>query len=214
MNERQVGHPLAALLVSLGAAGLFGATAWLVHTPSAVTSLDTRIAEAMHEYQATHPAWNNFFTRVSYAGSVETLLVVALVASVALFRMRQIGLTVIWIVVITGGELLNRELKHLFERPRPPFTTAREWSFPSGHAMMSLIAYGMLAYVLVVLRPGWLGRIVPVIVLVLLIGFSRIFLTVHYLSDVIGGYAAGAAWLGVWIAALETIRRAMQPRAL
>ena len=92
-----------------------------------------------------------------------------------------------------------------------PLLTARGWSFPSGHAMGSLVAYGMLAYLL--LRETHLGRhqrmlvIISAALLVLLIGLSRLYLGVHYFSDVIGGYAAGVVWLAACISGLEIVRR-------
>ena len=105
-------------------------------------------------------------------------------------------------------------LKVLFERERPPFrdrfideTTK---SFPSGHSMGSLICYGLLAYVLVlVLRRAWvrLLAVSGLSVLVLAIGFSRIYLGAHYVSDVVGGYAVGGVWLAACITAVETVRR-------
>ena len=120
-----------------------------------------------------------------------------------------------WIAAVAGAGLLDVALKRVFHRPRPmwglPLLTARGWSFPSGHAMGSLVAYGMLAYLL--LRETHLGRhqrmlaIISAALLVLLIGLSRLYLGVHYFSDVIGGYAAGVVWLAACISGLEIVRR-------
>jgi undecaprenyl-diphosphatase len=118
------------------------------------------------------------------------------------------------VIGLAGGSLLNLVLKGVWERPRPsfaaPFTVAGGWSFPSGHAMGSLIGYGLLAYVLLpsVRRHG--ARLVVIVsttVLIGSIGFSRLYLGVHYFSDVIGGYAAGTVWLGACVSGLETVRR-------
>ncbi len=76
--------------------------------------------------------------------------------------------------------------------------------------MSSLIGYGMLAYLLVLVLPGLWSRRVAVgsmAVLILGIGFSRMYLGAHYLSDVAGGYAAGTVWLTGWISAIELVRR-------
>jgi len=92
-------------------------------------------------------------------------------------------------------------LKHLFERARPEaFQIVAEsgFSFPSGHAMVSLCFYGIVAF-LIVRKRSLQWRIAGAVVATLLIvgiGVSRIYLGVHYPSDVVAGYAAGATWLG------------------
>src|SRR5262249_29981901 len=118
-----------------------------------------------------------------------------------------------WLFV-TSGALFQSELKAIFARARPhfaePFVVESSWSFPSGHAMGSLIGYGLLAYLLAqVVRPLW-ARVAVVgtaTLLVAAIGFSRLYLGAHYFSDVVGGYAAGAAWLCACISAGEWVRR-------
>ena len=120
-----------------------------------------------------------------------------------------------WLVAVLGGEGLNLLLKDLFARPRPhfehPFVAETSHSFPSGQAMESLVAYGMLSYLLAVLiLRGRAKRAVAVggaAVLVILIGFSRVYLGAHYPSDVVGGFAAGGAWLSAVITGWEAIRR-------
>ncbi len=131
----------------------------------------------------------------------------------------------VWMVVVTFGGLLDRKLKNKIQRPRPPTyaqmkeTTERphptseqikpSWSFPSGHSMGSLVVYGMLAYLVVPLLPRRWARVAltgGLGLLVLLIGFSRIYLGWHYPSDVVGGFAAGAWWLGMWICCIEIVR--------
>jgi undecaprenyl-diphosphatase len=84
------------------------------------------------------------------------------------------------------------------------------YGFPSGHAMQAVIIYGMLAYFGVLAVQSGRARVAIVLggmFLVLLIGFSRIYLGVHYFSDVIGGYAAGGVLLSAFIICTETIRR-------
>ena len=95
-------------------------------------------------------------------------------------------------------------LKYELERPRPEhaFYLETSFSFPSGHASMSVVLYGMLAYLLVKrfkkMRQKMLV-IVPSVLLVLLIGASRIYLDVHYLSDVLGGLLLGSIFLSLGI---------------
>jgi membrane-associated phospholipid phosphatase len=101
-------------------------------------------------------------------------------------------------------------LKATFERPRPsfddPVATAGWFSFPSGHALSSIALYGTLAYVLGSALRSQRARaasLAGVAVLVATIGFSRLYLGVHYLTDVLAGYSAGLAWLLFTIAVVR-----------
>jgi undecaprenyl-diphosphatase len=115
------------------------------------------------------------------------------------------------LVVGTGaGELLVFALKTLFARARPapvfPELLPLSASFPSGHAFVAMVFYGFLTYLLLGAVRSWTSRFILVIAgsfLVLLIGFSRIFLGVHWLSDVLGGLALAALWLTFLITACE-----------
>ncbi len=116
-------------------------------------------------------------------------------------------------VIALGGLLLMTLLKQFFNRPRPltPLLAAvRGLSFPSGHAMMSVSFYGLL--ILLVWENitnrfyKWLLTAL-LIILILLIGFSRIYLRLHYFSDVIAGFAAGIIWLSVCIWTIGRIER-------
>jgi membrane-associated phospholipid phosphatase len=117
-------------------------------------------------------------------------------------------------IAVTGGIILNNLLKLFFQRPRPiSETTLAEisgWSFPSGHSMNSIIFYGMLAYVLTKFLVTWQLRIFMLIatfLIIFIIGISRIYLQVHYLSDVIAGFSCGLFWLSVCITGLEIDRK-------
>jgi len=109
--------------------------------------------------------------------------------------------TAITLVLITVGALvLNDILKALFHRPRPTplvgFLDAQQFSFPSGHAMVSAAFYFCMAYLTWRYVHGWWRGVLiaGLVLLVLLIGLSRLYLDVHYLSDVIAGYLAGFLW--------------------
>jgi len=113
--------------------------------------------------------------------------------------------------VLVGG-LIDTWVKLAVGRERPslehPVATAFGKSFPSGHAMSSTIAYGALLLVLLPLIPAARRRlaIVATIGWLLMIGFTRLALGVHYITDVLGGYALGAAWLTLNTAAFEIWR--------
>jgi len=104
-------------------------------------------------------------------------------------------------VVAIGGVTMMALLKFVFSRPRPLIPLlepARGFSFPSGHAMMSFSFYGVLIFMVYenVRNPylKW-GLIIALLLLIFLIGVSRVYLRVHYASDVIAGFAAGFIWV-------------------
>jgi membrane-associated phospholipid phosphatase len=91
-----------------------------------------------------------------------------------------------------------------------PILRLETWSFPSGHSSGALMIYGMLAYLLARAIPSrWIHDAIAVAAafLIALIGLSRMYLGVHYFSDVIGGYAAGIVWLAACISGVEVVRR-------
>jgi undecaprenyl-diphosphatase len=107
-----------------------------------------------------------------------------------------------------GGVLLSNLLKIVFHRGRPAtvveFIPHPSWSFPSGHALNSVVSYGFLAVLLLDRitdqRKRW-AVVLAAAIMVLAIGFSRLYLGVHYLSDVTGGWIVGMAWLLVCVSA-------------
>ncbi|GAA4369574.1 hypothetical protein GCM10023185_43330 [Hymenobacter saemangeumensis] len=108
------------------------------------------------------------------------------------------------VVAMAGGILLNQLLKTIFNRPRPSDALLNTYglSFPSGHAMMAVIFYGALAWLAArhFRRPGWA---VPLLLWAGLIGLTRVYLHVHYATDVLAGFAGGLAWLVVVRAGLR-----------
>jgi undecaprenyl-diphosphatase len=156
------------------------------------------------------PGWLRETVRdISGLGSpgVLSLLVVATVIFLLLSERHRIALFVF--VATLGGGLVSSLLKEGFGRPRPDLvphgTFVYSPSFPSGHAMMSAVVYLTLGALLARLIPSrWLKIYVMGIaaVLSILIGISRVYLGVHWPSDVLAGWAAGAAWaLGCWLVA-------------
>jgi undecaprenyl-diphosphatase len=120
-----------------------------------------------------------------------------------------------WVAALLGAGVLDGLLKVAIRRPRPVFAADflpdLSWSFPSGHSMAGLVTYGMLAYLLLLAFRGR-QRLQAVVVsgatlLFLAIGFSRLYLGVHYFSDVLGGFTAGALWLSACVSGLEVVRR-------
>ena len=142
-----------------------------------------------------------------------TIVVLATLAYLLLARKRGAALLVLGAVV--GGMLLSTGLKLGFERPRPDLVPhgARVYtaSFPSGHAMLSAITYLTLGALLARVQEG--RRIQAFLMglavfITLLVGVSRVYLGVHWPSDVLAGWAVGAAWAALcWFVALQLQRR-------
>src|SRR5262245_31417169 len=151
---------------------------------------------------------------VTWLGSDGVLWAVVGAATVVLALRRQWRLAVYLLVTGAGALILDPVLKSLVGRLRPvvahPIAHGTGNSFPSGHALGSIVCYGA---VLLVFLPAARGRwrtafIAVIVALVALIGISRILLGVHYLSDVVGAWAVGIAWLGLTTFAFELTRQA------
>jgi undecaprenyl-diphosphatase len=151
---------------------------------------------------------------VTALGARVVVYMVVLVASVFMWQSRHhYSAALLWVSVIGSG-LINSVLKLTFNRPRPdvfPWRTQHVGlaSFPSGHAMTSIVVYGTLAFLVARLAPTrWLRRLVWIvaILVIVLVGLSRLYLGVHYPSDVLAGFVIGAAWAIICALGIEAVR--------
>jgi membrane-associated phospholipid phosphatase len=118
-----------------------------------------------------------------------------------------------------GGALIWSVLIGIFNRPRPTNQigiVVTDPSFPSGHTISAVICYGLLAYLLVPKMPSLFWKWVVVLASILImafIGYSRLFLGGHYLTDIVAGYGLGLAWAGLVITLIERffLRRKTSP---
>lgn len=149
--------------------------------------------------QFSSPRLDTLARVVSLFGS-ELVALFLVVLLVAFTRQRRWGAAVALLLVAGGAQLLNAVLKELFQRTRPvPVSTlipAQGFSFPSGHAMVAAAFYLFLAYLTWRLVRGWwrVGVTCGLLALILLVGLARLYLGVHYASDVVAGYVAGFVW--------------------
>jgi len=159
-------------------------------------TLDNWAFGIVDHWRATAPWLTWLVFRLTFFGSVMFFVPASLLVPLVLHR-KGFGRYAIELLLSMGGGLaLNELLKAFFHRPRPTTALIYQYglSFPSGHAMMSMAYYGCLAW-LVVQHTGRWGIATALVAFALLIGLTRVYLHVHYPTDVLAGFAGGAAWL-------------------
>ncbi|MBY0124080.1 phosphatase PAP2 family protein [Bacillus sp. S/N-304-OC-R1] len=147
----------------------------------------------------------------TFLGSSKSIILISIITIMLMIIYKKRWEVFFFILAIIGSALFNLLLKWIFHRARPvihPIIQEKGYSFPSGHAMMSFVLYGMLTYFLILFYEKKTAKIMTFImffILVLFIGISRIYLGVHYPSDVLAGYSAGGAWLTMCLILLKLI---------
>jgi undecaprenyl-diphosphatase len=201
---------LVVLAIGLG----FGLLLVLVRGNwSPLLSVDRGVAQGLNDLVAPRPAAVDALTAVSRLGGRPVMVWLVAVAVALLLIRRRSRLAIYLVVTGVGALLLDPAMKALVGRLRPvldaPVATAPGNSFPSGHALGSMIVYGALTLVfLAAVSPRWRKLFVAVPVLIVLaVGFTRIALGVHYLSDVLAGWLLGLGWLSITAYAFRLWRR-------
>jgi membrane-associated phospholipid phosphatase len=208
-----VGHLLLGFALITGAAVLFAELAENLGDGRKLGQLDLVFSNAIGATVGTPTL--KAFAALTHLGDALTLTVLCLGVAAWLLRRRQFVLGIAWVTALAGNAVLNSLLKNIFARARPlhghGLASANGFSFPSGHSSGAVVAYGMLAYVAVRLLPerhaAWR---LPVVLIAAATAFtvcsSRVFLQVHFASDVLAGIASGSAWLAVCMGAVEVAR--------
>lgn len=157
---------------------------------------------------------DSLMLEITSLGTGSTVLMIVGVAALFLALTRHHYSAALLLAATAGGGLLNIVLKHYFERPRPHVfewgTNALSSSFPSGHAMSATIVYTTVAYLAARLQKRAWERALTMIMaaaIILAISASRVYLGVHYPSDVVAGMIIGVAWSAFCMATLEAIQR-------
>ncbi|HSS21656.1 MAG TPA: phosphatase PAP2 family protein [Pyrinomonadaceae bacterium] len=167
-----------------------------------LASADPRLSYWLHAHGSS--SLTTTMLIVTFFGSTIGVSLIAIPFGVYLIAKRRFFWLLTLVASVLGGAGLNRLLKYIFHRPRPqfddPILKLTSYSFPSGHTMMATVLYGVIAaYFFTNIREPWLRFLVIASagLLILLVGFSRIYLGAHYLSDVIAALAEGLAWLSL-----------------
>jgi undecaprenyl-diphosphatase len=177
-----------------------------------VAGKTTGFDDAAMKFMGTHqvPWITNGMVELTTLGTGIVVAMIVTVSALFLWLYDYKNSATLLMVTTLGGLLLNNVLKLGFDRPRPQFfewgTHAMSSSFPSGHAMSAAIVYPTVAYLAARVQKSLPARIVTLSaagLLVLLICFSRVYLGVHYPSDVLAGVIVGLAWSAFCMATLE-----------
>ncbi|HXC32152.1 MAG TPA: phosphatase PAP2 family protein [Verrucomicrobiae bacterium] len=178
--------------------------------------VDFVVRAKVHEFFS--PALTKFMLAMTFLGSIAFLATLFAIL-VAVWLIRGMKRPAAWLAIAVGGSvILDVSLKLAFHRARPVAFVGRApmtYSFPSGHALSSLCFYGVLAGLLCEWIESAAGRwavSMAAAVLILAIGLSRIYLGVHYPTDVLGGYIAAGAWVSTLLF-VERAKRQARVRA-
>ena len=209
---RDHAHPLVWIL-AIGAAIGFVVVAWLVST-GATEGFDRALLLALRDpanaSDPLGPPWfEEMLAEITALGGYTILVILSAIVLGTLLLNGERQAALFLVATLVGGALVSSGLKALFERPRPDLVGHLDLtftsSFPSAHAMVSTLAYLTLATMGVRFLRRHSTRVfllAMAVLLALAIGASRVYLGVHWPSDVLAGWLAGAAWAGAtWLAA-------------
>ena len=203
------GAALRGLLVAAAGAAAFGVLLGLVAARwPPLARLNAYAARVLPPMTAAQPADLHTMTALSFIGTDEAhLVMLAPVVGWLLWR-RRVGLALWSVVVVVAAAALNGGVKLLAARPRPPaadrLVAASGYGFPSGHADAAVVTYAVLLTVFLPVLARWWRVVVTAVALLIVLstGFSRVALGVHYVSDVLGGFALGLTWAMLGLVAL------------
>jgi undecaprenyl-diphosphatase len=205
-----------AVFVSLGfAVGAAGMFLLALLAGAAITGMTRSVDESTLRWLEARrtPLMDEAMLQVTTLGDGIVLVVLVGVTALFLWLTQHRWSVYILVLGVLGGQFVGLALKAVFGRPRPDvieaITNVSTTSFPSGHAMSATLAYGAVAWLVSRLEPTPALRRATwsiAVFMIIAIGFSRLYLGVHYPSDVLGGFAAGVAWLAFVGASLEAVR--------
>jgi len=199
--------------VLLAVACLFGAIAEdVINHDAPLDTLDLSVAAWLHVHAT--PLVTSLMLAASNLGAPITVFALTAMATALLAWKGERYCVLLLLLAVAGGALMNVLIKAAVHRGRPvfddPILTLATYSFPSGHAVGATVFYGALAVIATALareRRLRLAAIAVALLLIAMICFSRIYLGVHYLSDVVAGFLEGIVWLGTCVFAVDALRK-------
>jgi membrane-associated phospholipid phosphatase len=212
-KDHFLGWQLAlGLLIFVGMTLLLAVLAEHVVTGRPLIHLDQQLSAWIGRNRS--PQLTTFFTVVTAFGSTAAAIAIAVGVGIYLLRRRQRYWFAAITLTIVGGVTLNRFLKIAFQRARPqlddPIRSFAGFSFPSGHTVTATVVYGAVALLFFTRVKTLRSRVVVIAsasLLILLVGFSRIYLGAHYLTDVLAAIAEGVAWISLSFTIVSTWRQ-------
>ncbi|MEH2089539.1 phosphatase PAP2 family protein [Nostoc sp.] len=211
-------HPhLATLIATIGIVGLASCLLVLFVLAQLAEEVleqdafkfDTTFLLWLHQF--ANPNLDNLMLFITNLGNPSTVVIVAGITILLLWWRRYQEETKAFVFACIGGLILNTGLKLFFSKPRPELwhqlISEKSFSFPSGHALGSMVLYGFIAYELAIHYPNFAKVIYSLtVILIAAIGISRLYLGVHWPTDIIAGYGVGFLWLMICITMLKLQR--------
>ncbi|MFA7413866.1 MAG: phosphatase PAP2 family protein [Rhizobium sp.] len=215
-------YPYAAGAVVAGLLAAFGMIADEV-SEGETLGLDEAVLMALrtpgNPADPIGPAWLEEAARdVTALGSFSVLTILVLVVVIHLFLIRRQRTGWFLALSVIGGTIMSTTLKSFYDRPRPDLTGAARVftaSFPSGHATISAVVYLTLGALLAEMADRRSQQVLylgSAIFLAVIIGLSRVYLGVHYPTDVLAGWSIGAGWALAWTLAAHLVRKRMKTK--
>ncbi len=205
-------HLTLGTLALIAATWLFAVIAEDIINKEQLSRWDVEVSNTIHAH-ATR-AVTIVLLIITNVHSTIGVVVIASIITVYFLRRRLKYWALAFALSVYGGMVLNLILKDIFQRTRPhfddPIVTLTSYSFPSGHTIVATTLYGALCAFVISRVRGWLWRVVAILValfMIVLVGFSRIYLGAHYLSDVLAAMVEGVFWLSLCLTGVYTMQR-------
>jgi membrane-associated phospholipid phosphatase len=210
----RISQPLSLLAEAIGTVGLgicfilLVGLGWLFQERAKQEAFtrDTTLLLGLHQWST--PLLDQIMLILTRLGNPEFVVVVIFLSLGLLLWQQYYQEAKMLAISSLGALILNQGMKLFFARPRPALwprlINEISYSFPSGHALGSLVLYGFLAYLFAQHFPKWSPLIYSLAVgIIALIGLSRLYLGVHWPTDIIAGYSVGFLWIVICVATLK-----------